>query len=143
MPSLKQPLVSKENSMSIYILYNFDPTTDGPNITGGIFFQLLTPATVDPPVFQLTCTSTSSPPTSVQWTINGSPVNGGNYASSQILIDRPTSTYNNTLTVTGRAPGMYTCNITTTCSPVCGATGFTLNPRSTASSLNVLGTYTF
>ena len=115
-----------------------DSPTDGPNITGGVQFQLLTPTNVDPPVFQLTCTSTSSPPTTVQWTFNGSPVNGG---TSQIVTDGPTSTYNNTLTVTGRSPGMYTCNVTTTCSPVCGATGFTLNPRSTTTSLNVPGKY--
>eukprot|EP00731_Ephydatia_muelleri_P025777 Em0017g860a len=106
--------------------------TYGPNITGGVQFQLLTPTNVDPPVFQLTCTSTSSPPTDVLWTTNGSPVSN---TSSQIVTDRPTSTYNNTLTVTGRAYGMYTCTVTTTCSPVCGA--FTLNPRSTTSSLTV------
>ena len=34
---------------------------------------------------------------------------------------------------------MYTCNVTTTCSPVCGVTGFTLNPRSIAASLSVSG----
>ena len=112
---------------------------DGPNITGGVQFQLLTPTNVDPPVFQLTCTSTSSPPTTVQWTINGSPANEGNYTSSQIVTDRPTSTYNNILTVMGRSSGIYTCNVTTTCSPVCGATGFTLNPRSTTSYLTVPG----
>eukprot|EP00731_Ephydatia_muelleri_P018864 Em0011g904a len=106
--------------------------TYGPNITGGVQFQLLTPTNVDPPVFQLTCTSTSSPPTDVLWTTNGSPVST---TSSQIVTDRPTSTYNNTLTVTGKAYGMYTCTVTTTCSPVCG--GFTLNPRSTTSSLTV------
>ncbi|KAL5486487.1 hypothetical protein EMCRGX_G018974 [Ephydatia muelleri] len=106
--------------------------TYGPNITGGVQFQLLTPTNVDPPVFQLTCTSTSSPPTDVLWTTNGSPVSN---TSSQIVTDRPTCTYNNTLTVTGRAYGMYTCTVTTTCSPVCG--GFTLNPRSTTSSLTV------
>ena len=117
-----------------------DSPTDGPNITGGVQFQLLTPTNVDPPVFQLTCTSTSSPPTTVQWTIDGSQVKGGNYTSSdQIVTDGPTSTYNNILTVTGRSPGMYTCNVTTTCSPVCGAPGFTLNPRSTTSSFNVPG----
>eukprot|EP00731_Ephydatia_muelleri_P018888 Em0011g928a len=106
--------------------------TYGPNITGGVQFQLLTPTNVDPPVFQLTCNSTSSPPTDVLWTTNGSPVSN---TSSQIVTDRPTSTYNNILTVTGRAYGMYTCTVTTTCSPVCG--GFTLNPRSTTSSLTV------
>eukprot|EP00731_Ephydatia_muelleri_P019059 Em0011g1099a len=117
--------------------YNYGLTvaaTYGPNITGGVQFQLLTPTNVDPPVFQLTCTSTSSPPTDVLWTTNGSPVSN---TSSQIVTDRPTSTYNNTLTVTGRAYGMYTCTVTTTCSPVCGGPGFTLNPRSTTSSLTV------
>ena len=113
-----------------------DSPTDGPNITGGVQFQLLTPTNVDPPVFQLTCTSTSSPPTDVLWTTNGSPVSN---TSSQIVTNRPTSTYNNTLTVTGRAYGMYTCTVTTTCSPVCGGGGFTLNPRSTTSSLTVKG----
>ncbi|KAL5486473.1 hypothetical protein EMCRGX_G018956 [Ephydatia muelleri] len=108
--------------------------TYGSNITGGVQFQLLTPTNVDPPVFQLTCTSTSSPPTDVLWTTNGSPVSN---TSSQIVTDQPTSTYNNTLTVTGRAYGMYTCTVTTTCSLVCG--GFTLNPRSTTSSLTVQG----
>eukprot|EP00731_Ephydatia_muelleri_P019075 Em0011g1115a len=106
--------------------------TYGPNITGGVQFQLLTPTNVDPPVFQLTCTSTSSPPTDVLWTTNGSPVSN---TSSQIVTVRPTSTYTNILTLTGRAYGMYTCTVTTTCSPVCG--GFTLNPRSTTSSLTV------
>ena len=77
----------------------------------------------------------------MQWTIDGIPVNGSNYSSSQIVIDGPTSTYNNTLTVTGRAPGMYTCFITTTCSPVCGAAGFNPSPRYITSSLTVLGKY--
>ncbi|KAL5486614.1 hypothetical protein EMCRGX_G019117 [Ephydatia muelleri] len=108
--------------------------TYGPNITGDVQFQLLTPTNVDPTVFQLTCTSASSPPTDVLWTTTGSPVSN---TSSQIVTDRPTSTYNNTLTVTGRAYGMYTCTVTTTCSPVCGGPGFTLNPRSTTSSLTV------
>eukprot|EP00731_Ephydatia_muelleri_P019076 Em0011g1116a len=117
-----------EPSGVLFPLATPDPVStpgDGPNITGGVQFQLLTPTNVDPPVFQLTCTSTSSPPTDVLWTTNGSAVSN---TSSQIVTDRPTSTYNNTLTVTGRAYGMYTCTVTTTCSPVCG--GFTLNPRS-------------
>eukprot|EP00731_Ephydatia_muelleri_P012812 Em0007g122a len=122
-------------SLAISNGYNYGlsvAATYGPNITGGVQFQLLTPTNVDPPVFQLTCTSTSSPPTDVLWTTNGSPVSN---TSSQIVTDRPTPTYNNTLTVTGRAYGMYTCTVTTTCSPVCG--GFTLNPRSTTSSLTI------
>ncbi|KAL5486538.1 hypothetical protein EMCRGX_G019032 [Ephydatia muelleri] len=78
------------------------------------------------------CTSTSSPPKAVLWTTNGGPVSNSNTASSMRVTDRPTSTYKNILTV---AYGMYTCTVTTTCSPVCG--GFTLNPRSTTSSLTV------
>ena len=123
-----------------------DSPTDGPNITGGVQFQLLTPTNVNPLVFQLTCTSTSSPPTTVQWTIDGYPVNGGNYT---IVTDRPTSTYNNTLTVTGRAPGMYTCTVTTITSPLISCTGSPqvcntgpiLSQRSTTSSLSVPGKY--
>ncbi|KAL5486620.1 hypothetical protein EMCRGX_G019124 [Ephydatia muelleri] len=101
-------LTGYNNALSVAATY-------GPNITGGVQFQMLTLANVEPPVFQLTCTSTSSPPTDI----------------------RPTSTYNNTLTVTGRAYGMYTCTVTTTCSPVYFCGGFTLNPRSTTSSLPV------
>eukprot|EP00731_Ephydatia_muelleri_P019086 Em0011g1126a len=126
-----------ELSGVLFPLATPDPVStpgDGPNITGGVQFQLLTPTNVDPPVFQLTCTSTSAPPTDVLWTTNGSAVSN---TSSQIVTDRPKSTYNNILTVTGRAYGMYTCTVTTTCSPVCGGGGFTLNPRSTTSSLTV------
>eukprot|EP00731_Ephydatia_muelleri_P019044 Em0011g1084a len=129
----QSPSVSLTTSNGYYYALSV-AATYGPNITGGVQFQLLTPTNVDPPVFQLTCTSTSSPPTDVLWTTNGSPVSN---TSSQIVTDRPTSTYNNILTVTGRAYGMYTCTVTTTCSPVCGATGFTPNPRSTTSSLTV------
>ncbi|KAL5479268.1 hypothetical protein EMCRGX_G022767 [Ephydatia muelleri] len=65
--------------------------------------------------------------------------NGSSHACAlmSMVTDKPTSTYNNTLIVTGRQHGMYTCSVTTTCSPVCGATGFTFNPRSTTSSLTV------
>ncbi|KAL5479762.1 hypothetical protein EMCRGX_G023335 [Ephydatia muelleri] len=109
--------------------------TYGPNITKGVQFKLLTPTNVDPPVFQLTCTSTGSPSTDVQWTINSSVVIISSTTQPKMVTNRATSTYNNILTVTGRAYGMYTCRVTTSCSPVCG--GFTLNPRSTTSSLDV------
>ena len=112
-------------------------STDGPNIRGGVQFQLLTPTNVDPPVFQLTCTSTGSPPTAVRWAVIAGSVTGSS-TSSQTVTERPTSTYNNTLTVTGSATGRYTCTVTTTCSPVCG--GYvTLNPRTIQSSFTVQG----
>eukprot|EP00731_Ephydatia_muelleri_P037068 Em0390g1a len=126
------------NNNSLVALSVVLPSVDGPNITaGGVQFQLLTATNVDPPVFQLTCTSTSSPATDVQWTVNKTAVNKSSTVSSQKVTDRPTSTYNNTVIVTGRTAGMYTCNVTTTCTPVCG--GFSRNPRSAISSLNVSG----
>eukprot|EP00731_Ephydatia_muelleri_P019051 Em0011g1091a len=67
-PSVSLPTANGNNyGLSVAATY-------GPNITGDVQFQLLTPTNVDPPVFQLTCTSTSSPPTDVLWTTNGSPL---------------------------------------------------------------------
>ena len=85
--------------------------TDGPDIVGGIQFELKTAPNVDPPVFQLTCTSSTAPATTVQWSKDGSPVSGG--SSSQIVTDTVEATYINELTVTGRQSGTYTCTITT------------------------------
>eukprot|EP00731_Ephydatia_muelleri_P002802 Em0001g2802a len=60
-----------------------------------IQLSLLTAPAVDPPVFQLNCTSTRSPATIVKWTINGSTAEGGRFASYQILKDPVSSTYEN------------------------------------------------
>ena len=62
-------------------------------------------------MFQLTCTSSTAPATTVQWSKDGSPVSGG--SSSQIVTDTVNATYMNELTVTGRQSGTYTCNVTT------------------------------
>ena len=62
-------------------------------------------------MFQLTCTSSTAPATTVQWSKDGSPVSGG--SSSQIVTDKVNATYINELTVTGGQSGTYTCNITT------------------------------
>ena len=77
----------------------------------GIQFQLKTAPNVEPPVFQLTCTSSTAPATTVQWSKDGSPVSGG--SSSQIVTDTVEATYINELTVTGRQNGTYTVNVTT------------------------------
>ena len=92
---------------SILLLF----TSDGPDIVGGIQFELRTAPNVDPPVFQLTCTSSTAPATTVQWSKDGSPVSGG--SSSQIVTDTVEATYINELTVTGRQSGTYTCTVTT------------------------------
>ena len=83
----------------------------------GVQARLLTGPSVDPPVFQLNCTSTRSPATFVQWTINGSTAEGGHFASYQILKDPTASTYENILVVTGKVFGLFTCNVTTWIAP--------------------------
>ena len=62
-------------------------------------------------MFQLTCTSSTAPATTVQWSKDGSPVSDG--SSSQIVTDTVEATYINELTVIGRQSGTYTCTVTT------------------------------
>ena len=76
-----------------------------------IEFQLLPlePIT-DPPTFTLTCVTTGGPPTNIIWTRDNTEIyyqNNSNFKFSRIVTNFTTSTYNNTLTVTGRYPGQY------------------------------------
>ena len=76
-----------------------------------IEFQLLPlePIT-DPPTFTLTCVTTGGPPTTVTWTRDNTEIDyqsNGNFRFSQTVTNFVNSTYNNTLTVTGRYPGQY------------------------------------
>ena len=74
-------------------------------------FQLLPlEPTTDPPTFTLTCVTTGGPPTTVIWTRDNTEIdyqNNSNFTFSQMVTNFTTSTYNNTLTVTGRYPGQY------------------------------------
>ena len=74
-------------------------------------FQLLSlePIT-DPPTFTLTCVTAGGPPTTVNWTRNNIEIDyqsNGNFTFSRTVTNFTTSTYNNTLTVTGSHPGQY------------------------------------
>ena len=76
-----------------------------------ISFQLLPlePIT-DPPTFTLTCITTGGPPTNVTWRRDNIEIDyqsNGNFTFSRTVTNFTTSTYNNTLTVTGRYPGRY------------------------------------
>ena len=63
-------------------------------------------------IYTLTCTSTGSPPTTVTWMRNEVTLSAKEkYTSSQILINRQSSTYDNVLTIKGDAMGNYTCKI--------------------------------
>ena len=64
----------------------------------------------------LTCTSTGSPPTTVTWIKDGVtlPANETIYSFTQTLVDRATSTYNNTLTIDASfvdVIGNYSCRV--------------------------------
>ena len=68
--------------------------------------------------YSIICTTTGSPPTTVSWMRNGdeltTSVGAGRYTSSQTVIDRPSSTYDNVLTIKGSyedAVGDYSCDI--------------------------------
>ena len=64
--------------------------------------------------FILTCTSTNRPPTYVNWTRNGTQLSDDSIHSlSQSLVDGESSTFHNILTVMGRLPGLYRCQVTT------------------------------
>ena len=69
---------------------------------------------VDEPAFVLSCTSTNRPPTYITWTRDGTELSDDSIHSlSQSLINRELATYVNTLTVTGRLPGRYECQVIT------------------------------
>ena len=76
-----------------------------------ISFQLLPlEPTTDPPTFTLTCVTTGGPPTNVTWRRNNTEIDyqsNSNFTFSRTVTNFVTSTYNNTLTVTGRYPGRY------------------------------------
>lgn len=85
-----------------------------PTIPIGVQKKQLTAAGVDPPVFQLTCNSTGTPATIVQWTINDSLAEGVSY---QTLRDPVFYDYENILIVTGKLSGLVKCNVTTWIAP--------------------------
>ena len=59
-------------------------------------------------MFTLTCVSTGGLASTVTWTRDGAAATG---VTSQTVVDQVTNTYNNTLTVTGRLPGVYNCRV--------------------------------
>ena len=74
-----------------------------------ITFQLEDAVT---PVFNLTCTSTGGPATTVSWRRDGTLLSDDNtYSITSELTDGTTATYTHTVTVTGRLLGEYQCNV--------------------------------
>ena len=77
-------------------------------VTDPLQLSLTTNLTAEPPVFTLTCVSTGGPASNVTWTQDGAAAIGNTY---QTVVDQQAITYHNTLMVTGRLPGSYTCSV--------------------------------
>ena len=60
--------------------------------------------------FSLTCTSNRGPISTMRWEKDGTPIPGSSMYPD--LTDPTMATYSNTLQVTGRQPGVYTCTAT-------------------------------
>ena len=61
----------------------------------------------DPLEFTLTSTTTGGPPTTAEWTQPGGTVITAGDGFTQTLLNATTATFEHTLTVTGRLPGVY------------------------------------
>ena len=66
--------------------------------------------------FILTCNSSGGPATTVTWTRDSQTINDTAAAKTD-FVDGVTAQYANTLTVTGRLGGLYTCTVTNEVSP--------------------------
>jgi len=76
-------------------------------IPSEINFQLDSELNANTPVFTLTCTSTGGPATTVSWTVGSTTLS----ATSQVVTNAETSTYNNTLRVAMGEVGVYMCTV--------------------------------
>ena len=86
-------------------------STTGDVEVSSVDFQLTSELDATTPTFNLTCTSTGGPATTVTWTSNSRPVtdDSAHHIVSQVLTDAENATYNHILMVTGRLAGVYEC----------------------------------
>ena len=77
-----------------------------------ILFQLTSDLHSPTPTFTLTCVSNGGPVTYVNWTRDGIPVPQNRYhLASHTLVNAQVATYHSTLSITGRLPGLYRCEV--------------------------------
>ena len=76
-------------------------------------FTLHTELRASVPEFTISCRTHGGPATTVQWTVNGVPVQEDRYhETSQLILDTSlNSVYDNRLSVRGRRNGTYNCTI--------------------------------
>ena len=90
-------------------VFLFSLPTGEITIPDEITFQL---EDADTPVFNLTCTSTGGPVSTVSWRMNGTMLSDDStYSINSEVTDGTTATYTHTLTVTGKLVGEYECNV--------------------------------
>ena len=93
-------------------------------------FTVVSDLNGDSPQFNLTCTSTGGPATTVTWTRDSETVSGG----VTVLDDPVTAQYTHTLTVTGRLGGQYQCTMANS-RPSSATTTFTVQGTTTMAIL--------
>lgn len=100
-------------------------------LSAEVTFELQSDVAADPPEFSLVCHTEGGPATEVVWELDGSVVmEDSSHTLTQTVVDAVTAAYNNTLVVSGREGGEYTCTVT--------------NERGSGeSSLTVQGTYVY
>ena len=76
-------------------------------------FTLHTEPNASVPEFTISCRTHGGPATTVQWTVNGVPVQeDSDHETSQLILDTSlNSVYDNRLRVRGRRSGTYCCKI--------------------------------
>ena len=83
-------------------------------VPDGVEISLLSPLNAEPPIFTLTCTSIGGPAATVTWTrdsVSDPLTNSNVFSLSQMVLDTVTANYSNQITVTGRLPDTYRCDI--------------------------------
>ena len=77
-----------------------------------IHFQLTSDLHSPTPTFTLTCVSNGGPVTYANWTRDGIPVPQNRYhLASHSLVNAQVASYHSTLSITGRLPGLYRCEV--------------------------------
>ena len=100
--------------MDHFLQWSHTPHPSGAVTSATIQFWIRhTVPTADPPAFSLSCVSTGGPATTVTWTREGAAVSyDANHTLNQIVADNVKVIYFNSLAVTGRELGNYTCSVT-------------------------------
>ena len=108
-------LVRTRNSQNIMISFTLSvPWNTGQlNRSVSMNFTLHTELRASVPEFTISCRTHGGPATTVQWTVNGVPVQEDRYhETSQLILDTSlNSVYDNRLRVRGRRNGTYNCTI--------------------------------